>query len=135
MSLKYFDYKELVPPELFKRGESYCIGLFVGGLLEGLDRLRGDLGFPIYVNYKGLTQCGYRLRNSSTGAANSPHKQGKALDLHTDTAEQLEALYAYIAKLGAKYGIRRMEHKSKTPTWVHVDVVEHDRPGVRVFYP
>ena len=46
----YFTHDELVPPELAKKGAEYCFGLFPAHFLSGLDQLRADLGFALFVN-------------------------------------------------------------------------------------
>ena len=46
----YFTHDELVPPEIAAKGADYCFGLFPPHMLAGLDQLRKDLGFALFVN-------------------------------------------------------------------------------------
>ena len=135
----YFTHDELVPPELAKKGAEYCFSLFKPHFLAGLDKLREDLGFALYVNDWAIgghrVNCGYRMRNCNVGAPYSMHKVGGAVDLHTATPDQMAALIARVRKFGGMYGIRRMENPDKTPGWCHVDCKEHGRPGLYVFDP
>lgn len=137
--LRYFTHDELVTPDLAKKGAEFCFGLFYGRLLTGLDQLRHDVGFPIFVNDWAIggsrKYSGYRPRNCQIGAENSYHKAGGALDLHTHTPEQLAALIARVKAAGYMYGIRRIENPDITKTWLHIDCKEHARVGLHVFNP
>lgn len=134
----YFTHDELVPPEVAAKGAEYCFSLFKPHFLAGLDKLREDLGFALFVNDWAVGGsrkfCGYRPR-VCIGAANSFHKVGGAFDLHTRTDEQMKALRARVRDFGGIYGIRRMESPDSTPGWCHIDCKEHNRPGVHVFIP
>ena len=81
--LRYFTHEELVPPDISKKGASYCFGLFYEHVLLGLDQLRHDLGFPLYINDWAVggerKYSGYRPRTCTIGAANSMHKTGGGL--------------------------------------------------------
>lgn len=134
--MTHFTHEELAPPELAAKGREYVSGLFKPHALAGLEALREAYGKPIGINNWATggnrKNCGYRVRSCSVGAALSPHKAGMAFDLH---ASDIEDLRAFVLAHGAEFGIRRVEHKDESPTWVHIDFKEHDRPGIRVFHP
>lgn len=135
----YFTHDELVPPEIAKKGAGHCFGLFYAHFLKGIDQLRDDLKFPLFVNDWAIggkrTLCGYRQRSCSIGAPASFHKCGGALDLHTRDDAEMRDLVARILKFPSAYAIRRMENQSATPGWLHVDCKEHARPGIHIFSP
>ena len=135
----YFTHDELVPPEIADKGAWFCFGLFQPRLLDGLDQLRQDLGFALFVNDWAIggkrKYSGYRPRSCPIGAAKSAHKSGAAVDLHTRTVAQMDALRARIVKMGSIYGITRMEDPSATPGWCHIDTRPHNFTGVHVFIP
>ena len=135
----YFTHDELVPPEIAAKGADYCFGLFKPALLAGLDQLRADLGFSLFVNDWAVggsrKYSGYRTRSCSIGAAGSLHKSGMAIDLHTRTDAQMAALRARIAKMGYIYGFTRMEDPKSTQSWCHVDMKQHAHGGVYIFKP
>ena len=135
----YFTHDELVPPEIAGKGADFCFGLFQPRLLDGLDQLRQDLGFALFVNdwvVGGSRKfCGYRPRSCRIGAAKSLHKAGAAIDLHTRTEAQMAALRARIIKMGHIYGFTRMEDPAFTPVWCHIDTRPHNFGGVHIFKP
>lgn len=85
---RYFQIKELVPPQLLKYNESKLWLLFDERLLKAIDSIREKYG-SIYINSTsaGLTQCGFRLSDTKTGALFSQHKYGRAADLHIMSIE------------------------------------------------
>ena len=84
---KYFLLKELVNPALLKAlPESTLWSLFDDRLLRMADKIREKYG-PCTVNASGLTDCGLRDINSTTGAKYSAHKIGRALDIHVRRLE------------------------------------------------
>lgn len=135
----YFTHDELVPPELAEKSAEYCFGLFKPLLLNGLDQLREDLGFPLFVNDWAIggnrKYCGYRQRSCTVGAPASWHKCGGALDLHTRTDSEMVRLIARVKKFPNVYGIRRIENPALTNGWLHIDCKEHPRPGLHIFNP
>ena len=135
----YFTHDELVPPEIAAKGAEYCFGLFKPTILDGLDQLRADLGFALFVNDWAVGGSrkfsGYRPRSCPIGASGSLHKAGMAIDLHTRTDAQMVALRARIVKMGNVYGFTRMEDPSSTPSWCHIDTRPHKFGGVHIFKP
>ena len=85
---KYFTIKELVNPELLKKiGEETAWKIFDDRLLKAADQIREKYG-AVVVNGTGLTDCGLRDPQSTTGAKYSMHKIGRALDLHIVSIEK-----------------------------------------------
>lgn len=86
---KYFKIEELVHPNLLKTiPEENLWRMFDDRLLKIADKYREHYG-PIFINGRGLVDCGLREMNSKTGAKYSPHKFGRALDLHIISIENL----------------------------------------------
>lgn len=84
---KHFVIKELVNPALLaKIGEQTAWTMFDERLLRMADEIRRKYG-PCTVNASGLTDCGLRDPQSTTGAKYSMHKIGRALDLHIRSIE------------------------------------------------
>ena len=84
---KYYTIKELVNPDLLKKiGEETAWKMFDDRLLKAADQIRERYG-ACTVNANGLTDCGLRDPNSTTGAKYSMHKIGRALDLHIRSIE------------------------------------------------
>lgn len=85
---KYYTIKELVNPELLKKiGEETAWKLFDERVLKAADEIRKIYG-PCIINGSGLTDCGLRDINSTTGAKYSAHKLGRALDIHIVSLEK-----------------------------------------------
>jgi uncharacterized protein YcbK (DUF882 family) len=101
--------------------------------------------FPgVYVNCKDGKRvnswCGYRTPLCAVGAPQSAHRIGRALDLHHDM--RLSELRDFCESTeGLKLGIKRVEHREHTKTWVHIDVMPpnetnwKDRSKPYVFKP
>lgn len=84
---KYFNIKELVHPTLLKAlPENTLWALFDERLLRMADAIREKYG-ACTVNASGLTDCGLRDPQSTTGAKYSMHKIGRALDIHIRSIE------------------------------------------------
>ena len=84
---KYFTLKECFPND-FPKDWKYMDDR----ILKSADKLRDFFG-PLYVNGKGLTQCGFRTNGSLT----SQHRFGRALDLHSNRYSSEEIRF-YILK-------------------------------------
>jgi len=126
---KYYTIKELVNPDLLKKiGEETAWKMFDDRLLKAADQIREKYG-ACTINANGLTDCGLRDPNSTTGAKYSMHKIGRALDLHIRTIE-LETAGNKPAKTKAYNRIREQlmmdsrfdclsfEHNIH---WLHID--------------
>lgn len=84
---KFFTIKELVNPTLLaKIGEDTAWKMFDPRVLRMADAIRKKYG-ACTVNADGLTDCGLRDPQSTTGAKYSMHKIGRALDLHIRSIE------------------------------------------------
>lgn len=84
----YFTIKELVNPTLLQQiGEAVAWTLFDENILRSADALREKYG-AITINANGLTDCGLRDPQSTTGAKYSMHKIGRALDGHIVSIEK-----------------------------------------------
>ena len=87
---KYFKIEELVHPNLLTTiPEDILWSMFDDRLLRVADRYRENYG-PIFINGRGLVDCGLREIDSKTGAKYSAHKFGRALDLHIISIENLD---------------------------------------------
>jgi len=83
--------------------------------------------FPcLWVNVKDGVRvnnwCGLRSPACTIGAPNSAHRKGKALDLHYSNLKALR--FWCTSSEGLAAGILRVEAAIKTPTWVHIDVMQ-----------
>lgn len=126
---KYFVIKELVNPALLKSiGEETAWKLFDDRLLKMADAIREKYG-ACTINASGLTDCGLRDPQSSTGAKYSMHKIGRALDLHIRTIE-LEFAGNKTGKIKAYNRVREqlmLNHQfdclsfENNISWLHID--------------
>ena len=126
---KYFVIKELVNPTLLKTiGEETAWKLFDDRLLKMADAIREKYG-ACTINASGLTDCGLRDPQSTTGAKYSMHKIGRALDLHIRTIE-LEFAGNKAGKIKAYNNIREqlmLNHQfdclsfENNISWLHID--------------
>ena len=90
---KYFVIKELVNPTVLKKiGEKIAWTIFDKELLQSADAIREKYG-SITINANGLTDCGLRDPQSTTGAKYSMHKIGRALDGHVVSIEKAAMKY------------------------------------------
>jgi uncharacterized protein YcbK (DUF882 family) len=117
------DLEDIMPPDWEKN--KYTLNDFDSVLLSAYEELKRC--FPgVYVNVKDGKRvnswCGLRSPACTIGAAKSAHKTGKALDLHHGT--KLNELRNFCESAeGLKLGIKRIEHREHTKTWVHIDVM------------
>ena len=114
--------EDIMPPDWKKY--NYTIKNFDSTLLSAYDRLK-QLFPGVYVNVNNGKRvnswCGLRTPECTTGAAKSAHKTGEALDLHHSS--KLNELRNFCeSSEGLKLGIKRVEHRDSTKTWVHIDV-------------
>lgn len=86
-------------------------------LLEKLDGFREFLGYPILINYAGMTNRGYRSpeENYAVGGARlSRHVQGLAVDM---TVQGISPEEVAEAAIGFGFGYAKVY-----PTWTHIDL-------------
>ncbi len=139
---RYFRIEELVYPEFYEqfqhRGEDYMWLAFDARVLQTADRLRERYG-PMTVNNwlwgGSRTESGLRAMDTSTGAALSQHKFGRALDciFHDCTADEVRA---DMKKWGVYAEFRLITCIEEFPgmSWFHFDVRNRDtdKYGVKV---
>lgn len=138
MKSKHFAIQNLVPPEVWaSRGEN-AWELIDQRLIFTLDDLWDNLG-PFVVNdwhtgghYK---ESGLRSAGTSTGAQFSQHKYGRAADCKFKDQAPVQA-YQFIMKNPDKFPyLSTLEDLEATPTWLHVDVRNHNATGIKVVKP
>ncbi|MDR2594733.1 MAG: hypothetical protein LBC87_08190 [Fibromonadaceae bacterium] len=115
--------EDIMPPDWEKY--NYTAGNFDSTLLSAYDKLK-QLFPGVYVNVNNGKRvnswCGLRSPACDIGAAQSAHKTGKALDLHHGS--KLKELRDFCESTeGLELGIKRVEHRDSTRTWVHIDVM------------
>ena len=133
-----FVLEELVAPAIFHELGEAAWDLLNENALRSLQALRDKFG-PITVNnwhtggaYK---ESGLREQGTTTGAPKSAHKRGKAFDCKFKNYTVRQVFDYVIAHQDQFPLIRRIENIVASPTWLHIDVVEHDGDGIKVFMP
>ena len=127
MISQYFSIEEFVPPEIFKSYRENSIWFIDSRVVEGANLLRSLLG-PITINnwhtggkYK---ESGLRAMWSTTGAAMSQHKFGRAIDIKVDTMKSKDVfkfiLDSWVSNSVCKF-FTTLEDVEYTKTWVHLD--------------
>ena len=135
---KNFIIEELVPPSIIQSYGAEGSWQFLDTkLVWTIDKIREALGKKITINtwkWKGqFSERGYRDPKSKTGAVNSMHKKGKAVDFDVEgmTAEQVRNWIRKNYKtLDCLKYITGME---KGVSWVHIDVRPYDRKALGLF--
>lgn len=138
---RFFDVRELVDPGTFsKLGDRSWI-VFRPEALRMLDDVREFLGVPCVVNdwYKGggFKYSGFRPPSCTVGAPLSAHRLGCAFDIKPKSMT-IKAAWAKIQGAATDprlSRVRRAEAIEDTPTWLHLDVYEHDGAGILVVKP
>ena len=134
----YFTIEELVAPEILAvLTEEAAWRLLPYSVIVGLDNLRRMYGGPIWINGKGLTQCGIRAKNSTTGATHSRHKlyefESTCFDLHCD---DLDKLWHIVETNSMSLGIDKVEDRDYTNGWLHCQFTNKLLVGIlEVFKP
>lgn len=135
---RYFDLRELVPPDLYMaRGQS-AWELIEPRLLVVADALREKFG-PLTVNNWHLggsyTQSGLRDPVTGIGARLSQHKRGAAIDAKFRDAAPRK-VFDYLLEHADEWPLLTvLEDVEHTPTWIHIDVRAADWKGIRVVKP
>lgn len=138
MRSKRFDIRELVPPDVWaSRGEA-AWELIDQRLIFTLDDLWLELGaFVVNDWHKGgsYKESGLRSAGTSTGAQYSQHKFGRAADCKFKDHKPIDA-YQYIQANYEKFPyLSTIEDLEATPTWLHIDVRNHNNGGIKVVKP
>lgn len=133
-----FLLQELVPPEVFEARGERAWELLNPLALMSLQSVRDKFG-PIVVNnwhaggaYK---ESGLRAFDTSTGAAYSMHKFGAAYDCKSSTATPT-GMFEYIITHREEFPyVTVLEDVQYTPTWLHIDCRNHNKPGIWIVKP
>lgn len=121
-----FILQELVHPKLYKSRGVNALSYVDPAVISVAQHLRHRFG-PITINN---WHTGGRYKDSGVrltyGSRTSAHMFGKALDLKFGNATVKEVYDYILANQTVMYalGLRRMEHISCTPTWLHIDTLE-----------
>lgn len=143
---KHFKAFELVGPELYERFGEDCFRYLRLELLQGIDALWEELNAikktSVIVNnwktggqYKG---SGYRTAASTEYKPGSAHSVGAGVDIKCPGWTPrlvLDVLKARLTSNPFLPNFRRYENLSATPTWNHLDVMEHDGIGLMKVNP
>jgi hypothetical protein len=136
--LRHFDLRELVTPEIWEKRGARCIELLDPRALRVLDDLRDTFG-PVIVNNwhrgGGFTESGLRDPHTTTGAAWSQHKFGRAFDCKLNESTPREAFDYLLANQADWPEITVLEDIEATGTWLHFDVRAADWDGIRIVKP
>lgn len=134
-----FIVQELVTPKTYEKLGEYAFKLFEEKALQSLDKLRDDYGKALKINDWSsggkYSESGLRDIHTSTGASRSAHKFGYAFDLKHYDGSNIKPLQDFIKKVGASYGIKRVEAFSHTPSWVHVEFTSDFVESIYFFNP
>ncbi len=131
MVSKNFVIQEFVDKDTFDKEGDKSIDLLDKRVIDIAQFLRDDIGLPITINnwHTGgqYHESGLRDFNTKTGAKNSAHKKGQAIDVKAKGYDG-QKWYDYVVKNAKKLydlGLRRIEDKSIATTWCHMDIKEH----------
>jgi len=135
---KYFDIEELVSPEIFSVRGQRAWELLDTYALVTLDQLRERFG-KIRINdwhWDGqFKYSGLRPEGGTTGNWWSQHRFGRAFDCKPKDITPQEMHAAILATPDKFPHIRALEAIVATPSWVHFDCRNHERPGIWVVNP
>ena len=143
---KYFKIKELVHPDLLQTiDEETLWKIFDPNLLKMADFFREKYG-PIFINGNGLVNCGLRKIDSDVGAKYSPHKYGRALDLHIVSIEKqnlskeekinkynevrksyLQKIFLFTSMDEKEYNVFKSINFEDNISWLHIDTFNRPR--------
>ena len=134
-----FEIQELITPDTYGRLGVSAFKLFDEKCLQSLDQLRDDYGKALKINdwHKAgrYSESGLRDIHTNTGASRSSHKFGYAFDVKHYDGSDLKPLQEFIKRVGATYGIKRVENFDKTPTWIHVEFTNEFVEAIYFFNP
>lgn len=135
---KHFTIQELVAPNIYDDFGDKAWDMLDPKLLRALDKLREKFGAITVNNWRTggpYKESGLREQSTKTGAPKSAHKRGMAADCKPFECTVHE-VYAYILENPHEFPeIRRVENITHTPTWLHIDTVDHPGKGIKVFNP
>lgn len=135
---KFFSIQELVHPNIHAKWGDRAWEFLDPRVLQSADQLREYFG-PITINdwHVGGEHVDSGLREflSTTGAAFSQHKFGRALDLKFKNTTPIGVASVITAQPSRFPFITTLEDVSKTITWLHIDVRNHDKQGIWIVNP
>lgn len=135
---KFFDLRELVPPDVYATRGQAAWELLDPRALVVLDGLRETFG-PCTVNDWHLggsyKQSGLRDPVTGTGARLSQHKAGRAFDCKFKDATPREVFDQLLEHTEEWPLLTVLEDVEHTPTWLHFDVRAASWEGIRVVRP
>ena len=121
---KHFKIHELVHPIVMQKyDEVNAWELLDKRMLRVADHLREKFGLCIINDWYTSGEyenSGLRVDYGSPGSA---HMFGKAFDLKFPHANNIDVYHYILNQSGYLYdlGLRRIEHISSTPSWIHID--------------
>jgi hypothetical protein len=135
---KWFELKELVPPEIFRaRGEAAWELLDARALMT-LDAIREQFGPTIVNDWADngrYRESGLRSAYSQTGAVYSQHRFGRAFDCKFREVVP-GVVYEHILKHAEQFPhLTTLEDIAATTTWLHFDVRLNESAGIRIVKP
>lgn len=139
---RFFNPYELVSKDIYDKyvDKDQIYSLFDENLLKTIDLIRELVGTPLYCNtwYTGgnRKESGLRDINSKTGAKNSAHKLGKAVDLISNDLHVSKLWWTIDTnsdKLPCKIRIEKTNN-GKTISWLHVDTNTKPDQSIKVYY-
>ncbi len=136
---EHFDIRELVSPDMWETFRADSVKFIddrIIALLERIRELSGGRSITVNNWHRGgkFRYRGYRPESCNTGARNSMHRQGKAVDFDISgmTAEQSRQLIRDNQTELMRLGLRRME---RGVPWVHIDLKETGLDYIYEFKP
>lgn len=133
-----FELQEFIDPVTWAEKKDKSINLIDSKLINIAQYIRSTTGKPVTINnwHRGgpYKESGLRRKDTSTGAKFSQHKMGKAIDvkIHGMTGAQMnDWAKAHKTEL-FNLGVRQIEHKSLTKTWLHLSTKNTGVNGIQI---
>jgi len=135
---KHFQLHELVPPDIYESRGSRAWELLDAPALVTLDQLRERFGRTRVNDWwwgGRFKESGLRSFTTSTGAALSQHRFGRAFDCKFDGITPREACDYVLAHPDEFPYLTTIENPDATPTWFHFDTRNHHKAGIWIVNP
>ena len=135
---RYFDIKELVPPEVYYALGEKAWSLFDDRALITLDELREAFGACTVNDWSfggKFTESGLRVADCKHYSQFSRHSFGAAFDCKFKDFTPQEVQEIIMADPTKFKHISRIESTNKTLAWLHFDVGNFPHKGIHIFYP
>lgn len=123
MTSKYFQLRELVPPQIYQQFGNRSWWFLDHEAVMMVNAIRELLNIPLIVNNHHYNLSGYRVPDTPTGSYLSQHKRGAAFDIKS-ASMTAAGIYQFIFDNEQELmdiGLTTVEDIASTPTWVHVD--------------